>query len=93
MEKRVKLIVGLACVAAVTLAMSTTSQANLLVDPGAELEITAPNPNPTGLPGWSFFGGAGFLTTPNAHTGTNVVLTPGGGGGYSVPGAFQNIPV
>jgi hypothetical protein len=92
MEKRVKLIVGLACVAAVTLAMSTTSRANLLVDPGAEQEISAPNPNPTGLPGWSFFGGAGFLTTPNAHTGTNVVLTPGGGGGYSVPGAYQNIP-
>jgi hypothetical protein len=73
--------------------MSTTSKAqNLLTDPGAEQEITAPNPNPTAIPGWSFFSGAQFLTTPNAHTGTNVVDLPGGGGGYSVPGAFQNVP-
>jgi hypothetical protein len=90
MEKRVSLV--LVCVAICAL-VSTTSKANLLTDPGAEQEISAPNPNPTGIPGWSFFGGSAFLTTPSlAHSGTNVVDEPGGGGGYSVPGAFQNIP-
>jgi hypothetical protein len=88
MEKRVSIL--LVCLAISTLAISTTSKANLLADPGAEQELSAPNPNPTGLPGWSFFNGAQFLTTPNAHTGTNVIYTPDNGGGYSVPGAFQN---
>jgi hypothetical protein len=92
MEKRVKILSGIACVAAFTLAMSTTSRAQnvLLADPGAEQELSAPNPNPLGQAGWAFFGGATFLTTPFAHGGTNVVETPGGAGGYSVPGAFQN---
>ena len=89
MEKRVSLV--LVCVAICAL-VSTTSKANLLTDPGAEQEISAPNPNPTAIPGWAFYNGASFLTTVNAHSGTNVVYTPGGGGGYSVPGAFQNFP-
>lgn len=89
MEKRVSIL--LVCVAICAL-VSTTSRANLLVDPGAEQETSAPNPNPTGLPGWSMFGGAAFLTTPLAHSGTNVIDEPGGGGGYSVPGTFQNFP-
>jgi hypothetical protein len=90
MEKRVKVLTSLACAVAFALAMSTTSRAqNLLTDPGAENEISAPNPNPTGIPGWAFFGGSGFLTTPVAHSGTNVVDMPGGTGGYSVPGAYQ----
>jgi len=89
MEKRVSLV--LVCVAICAL-VSTTSKANLLTDPGAEGEISAPNPNPTAIPGWSFFSGAQFLTTVNAHTGTNVVDLPANGGGYSVPGAFQNFP-
>jgi len=91
MEKRVKILFSLACVGAFTLAMSTTSRAqNLLADPGAEQELTAPNPNPNGLAGWSFFNGTQFLTTGVALGGTNVIDTPAGGGGYSVPGAFQN---
>ncbi len=89
MQKRVSFV--LVCVAICAL-VSTTSRANLLVDPGAEQEISAPNPNPTGLPGWSFGGGSAFLTTPLAHSGTNVIDIPGGGGGYSVPVAYQNIP-
>ena len=89
MEKRVSIL--LVCFAISALVMSTTSRANLLTDPGAEQEISAGNPNPTGIPGWSFFGGAQFLTTPFAHSGTNVVYTPDNGGGYSVPGAYQNI--
>jgi len=90
MEKRVKVLISLASAVAFTLAMSTTSRGqNLLTDPGAEMEISAPNPNPTGVPGWASFGGAGFLTTGAAHSGTNVIVTPGGTGGYSVPGAYQ----
>ena len=89
MEKRVSIL--LVCFAISALVMSSTSRANLLTDPGAEQETTAPNPNPTGIPGWSFFNGAQFLTTGLAHSGTNVVYTPDNGGGYSVPGAFQNV--
>jgi hypothetical protein len=88
MEKRVSIL--LVCVAICALAMPTTSRANLLADPGAEQELSAPNPNPTGSAGWSFFNGTQFLTTGVALGGTNVIDTPAGGGGYSVPGAFQN---
>lgn len=85
MEKRTKLIVGLACVAAFTLSMATTSRANLLADPGAEQGLTAPNPNPTSQVGWSFFNGAGF-STAFALSGTQslALVTQNG-----VPGAFQ----
>jgi hypothetical protein len=71
--------------------MSTTSRAqNVLADPGFEQELSATNPNPNGVAGWANFGGTSFLTTPNAHSGTNVLLTPAGGGGYSVPGTYQD---
>src|SRR5271154_5302880 len=88
MEKRVSIL--LVCFTISALVMSTTSKANLLTDPGAEQEISAPNPNPTAIPGWAFFSGMQFLTTANAHSGTNVIFSPDNGGGYSVPGAFQN---
>lgn len=91
MEKRAKVMLCLVCATAFTLAISTTSRAqNLLADPGAEQELTAPNPNPTGVAGWANFGGTAFLTTPNAHSGTNVIETPGGAGNYSVPGSYQD---
>lgn len=85
MEKRTKLIVGLACVAAFTLSMATSSRANLLTDPGAEQGISAPNPNPTSIPGWSFFNGAGF-SSAFALSGTQslALVTQN-----NVPGAFQ----
>ena len=94
MEKRMKQMLSLACAGVFTLAMAGTSKGQqlpntLLADPGFEQELSAPNPNPTGVAGWAAFGGASFLTTPLAHSGTNVELTPGGGGGYSVPGAYQ----
>ncbi len=61
MEKRVSIV--LARVAICTLAASTTSKAqNFIVDPSFTLGITAPNPNPTGVPGWSEFGGAAIVT-------------------------------
>jgi hypothetical protein len=90
MDKRVKQLLSLACVGVFTLVMAGTSRAqNLLYDPGFEQGLTAPNPNPTGIQGWSTFGGANFLTTPLAHSGTNVMDTPDNGGGYSVPGAYE----
>jgi hypothetical protein len=94
MEKRVKQLLSLACVGVFTLVMTESSRGQqpanvLLADPGAEQELSAPNPNPTGLAGWSFFNGTQFLTTPSALGGTNVIETPSGGGGYSVPGADQ----
>jgi len=90
MEKRVKQLLSLACVGVFTLVLTESSRAqNLLADPGFEQELTAPNPNPTGIAGWASFAGANFLTTPFAHSGTNVMDAPAGAGGYSVPGAYQ----
>ena len=68
---------------------SSAASANLLTDPGFENQTAAPNPNPTLIPGWSTFGGANFLNTPVAHAGSWVMDDPAGGGGYSVPGAYQ----
>jgi hypothetical protein len=75
---------------ALTLTVSTSQAQNLLADPGFELGLTAPNPNPNGVAGWANFGGTAFLTTPLAHSGTAVLDTPDNGGGYSVPGTYQD---
>ncbi len=81
MEKRVSIL--LVCLAISALAMSTTSRANLIVDPGAENATTGAG----GIGCWAFFGGAGF-STDFAHTGTNSIKEAGPGG-FTVPGAFQ----
>lgn len=81
MEKRVSIL--LVCVAICTLAMSTTSKANLLVDPGAENATVGVG----GVGGWSLFNGAVF-STDFAHAGTNSIKEAGPGG-FTVPGAFQ----
>ncbi len=88
MEKRV--LSTLACVAICTLVMSTTSKANLLVDPGFEQGLTAPNPPTAYAQGWSFANPTeSFLTTGLALGGTNVLdLTAFN----SVPLAFQSDP-
>ena len=89
-KTRIRNMAALACVGVFTLAAAESSVAqNLLADPGFELGLTAPNPNLNGVPGWANFG-ASFLTTPLAHSGTNVLLTPGGSGNYSVPGTYQD---
>jgi hypothetical protein len=67
---------------------SSASAQNLLTDPGFEMQISAPNPNPTGIPGWANFGGAQFSQT-YAHTGSWSLWTPDNGGGYNVPGTYQ----
>jgi len=95
MEKRVKQLLSLACAGVFTLVIVGISQAQqlpntLLADPGFEQELTAPNPNPTGIAGWASWNGTQFLTTPLAHSGTNVLYTPDNGGGYSVPGSYQD---
>jgi hypothetical protein len=67
-----------------------TAQAapNMIYDPSFENLLMAPNPNPNGVPGWATFGGATFSST-YAHTGSLGMDTPGGAGGYSVPGAYE----
>jgi hypothetical protein len=68
--------------------MTSSASANLLTDPGFEMQTSAPNPNPTGIPGWGNFGGAQFSQT-YFHTGSWSLWTPDNGGGYNVPGTYQ----
>jgi MYXO-CTERM domain-containing protein len=83
------LVCGGASALALMLSASSAKAQNLLADPGFENQTAAPNPNPTGTPGWGNFGGANFLTTPLAHSGNWVLDTPDNGGGYNVPGTYQ----
>lgn len=85
---QIRNVAALVCAGALSLAQSGNAQ-NLLTDPGFESEISAPNPNPNGTPGWANFGGAQFLPTALAHTGKNVLDMPDNGGGYSVPGSYE----
>jgi hypothetical protein len=87
----IKTMAALAAAGVFTLAAGQSSRAqNLLADPGFELGLTAPNPNPNGLTGWANFNGAAFLNTPLSHSGQYVLDTPDNGGGYSVPGTYQD---
>jgi PEP-CTERM motif len=89
-KTHIKAMVAVACTGVLTLAMAQSSSAqNLLTDPGFEQQISAPNPNPNGVPGWANFGGATFLSTPLAHSGSYVLDTPDNGGGYNVPGSYE----
>ncbi len=78
--------IGIAAVAALT---SSPVQANFIYDPGFELQLEAPNPNPTGVQGWVPFDGAWFFDTPLAHSGNWVMDAPDMGGGWSIPGAYE----
>ncbi|HEX4052653.1 MAG TPA: PEP-CTERM sorting domain-containing protein [Tepidisphaeraceae bacterium] len=82
-------LIGSLSLAIACLAFTSFASANLLTDPGFENQTVAPNPNPTGTPGWANFGGAGFLNTALAHSGSWVLDTPDEGGGYTVPGTYQ----
>jgi hypothetical protein len=82
---KIKTAAALSCIGLLTL---TIQAQNLLTDPGFEGQVTAPNPNPTGVPGWASFGGAQFSTT-YAHSGSESLYTPDNGGGYSVPGSYE----
>jgi hypothetical protein len=84
MEKRVSIL--LVCLAISTLAISTTSKANLLVDPGAEGQVTGAG----GIGGWSLFNGMAFSTN-FAHSGS-WSFNGNGPGGFTVPGDFQTLP-
>ena len=75
--------------AMLTITTQVTQAQSILTDPGFENQTAAPNPDPTGIPGWANFGGANFLQTPLAHSGGWVLDTPDNGGGYSVPGSYQ----
>jgi len=74
---------------ALTCGLASRASANLLTDPGMESQTSAPNPNPTGTPGWANFGGAQFSQT-YFHTGAWSLWTPDNGGGYNVPGTYQD---
>ncbi len=88
---RIKTMAALVSVGVFTLAAEQSSRAqSLLADPGFELGQTAPNPNPDGVTGRANFGGATFLSTALAHSGQYVLDTPDEGGGYSVPGTYQD---
>jgi hypothetical protein len=85
----IRAIAATVCAGALSLTVAqSVSGQNLLTDPGFEGQVTAPNPNPTGVPGWANFGGAAFSTT-YAHSGSWSLYTPDNGGGYSVPGSYQ----
>lgn len=88
MKTQTTLIAGALCAAAFSFSLSSQAQ-NLLADPGFEGQVTAPNPNPTGLAGWANFGGAIFSTN-FSHSGSWSLYTPDNGGGYSVPGSYQD---
>jgi len=88
MKTRQNILGAAMCVAALSLGGLTVQAQNLLTDPGFEGQVSAPNPNPTGTPGWASFGGASFSQT-YAHNGSWSLYTPNNGGGYSVPGAYQ----
>lgn len=68
-------------------AATMSAHANLLVDPGAESQISTPNPATGYGQGWSLFNGAAFSTTV-AQSGT-WSMACNGPGGFSVPGAYQ----
>jgi hypothetical protein len=87
-KNQLKTAAAMACVGLLTLTVQSGKAQNLLTDPGFEGQITAPNPNPTGVPGWANFNGAQFSQT-YAHSGSWSLYTPDSGGGYSVPGSYQ----
>jgi hypothetical protein len=87
MHKRVRATMSAGCIAVFTLALPALSKANLLIDPGAELGISTPNPATGYGQGWSFFNG-GTFSMDVAHSGS-WSLKDVGGGGFSVPGDYQ----
>ena len=94
MEKRGQLILGLACVAVLTLATATMSMANVLANPGFETDAISGNPPTNATTGWGQGGPAGaVLTSSNppdpVHPGGIGSLQLNAGGGFSVPVAFQ----
>ncbi|HEV2320316.1 MAG TPA: hypothetical protein VGV18_11230, partial [Verrucomicrobiae bacterium] len=75
-KNHIRAIAATVCAGAVSLVVAqSVSGQNLLADPGFEGQVTAPNPNPTGVPGWANFGGATFSMT-YAHSGSWSLYTP-----------------
>jgi hypothetical protein len=80
---------GIGMTAVLALTSLTACAQNLLTDPNFASETSAPNPNPTGIPGWANFGGATFASPSFAIGSPNSLYTPDNGGGYNVPGSYQ----
>jgi hypothetical protein len=84
----IKLIMSAGCAAIFTIALPSVSKAtNILIDPGAELQTSTPNPATGYGQGWALFNGAAF-SQDVARTGTWSIKNSGGGG-FSVPGDYQ----
>lgn len=88
MNTRKNILGAAICLSVLSLGGLSLQAQNLITDPGFEGQVSAPNPNPTGIPGWANFNGASFSTT-YAHSGNYSLYTPAGSGGYSVPGSYQ----
>jgi hypothetical protein len=89
MKTRQNILGAAICLSVLALGGLSGQAQNLITDPGFEGQITAPNPNPNGVPGWANFNGANFSQT-YAHSGSWSLFTPDNGGGYSVPGSYQD---
>jgi hypothetical protein len=88
MHRRIQVIMSAACVAIFAIALPSASKAtNILVDPGAELQTSTPNPATGYGQGWALFNGAAF-SQDVARTGT-WSIKDSGGGNFSVPGDYQ----
>jgi hypothetical protein len=84
----IQAIMSAGCAAIFTIALPSVSNAtNILIDPGAELQTSTPNPATAYGQGWALFNGAGF-SMDVARTGSWSIKNAGGGG-FSVPGDYQ----
>ncbi len=91
--KRNRLAQTAILVSATVLAIATPAMANLLVNPGFETDAVLNNPPVPGATGWTAFNGAQTASSPTDPTRTGIgSLILAGGGGFSVPGAFQTFP-
>lgn len=91
MQSSIKIIgIGITMAAAVAFTAPTAHAQNLLADPNFLNETVAPNPNPNGVAGWANFNGAAFASPSFAMGSPNALYTPDNGGGYSVPGTYQD---
>lgn len=84
----IQIIMSAGCVAIFALALPSVSNAsNILVDPGAELQTSTPNPATGYGQGWALFNGAAF-SNDFAHSGT-FSIKDAGNGNFQVPGDYQ----
>ena len=83
----------LAGIAAVALFANAVSAANVLTNPGFETDAVLNAAPVPGATGWNAFNGAATASANSSPTHSGIgSLVLSGGGGFSVPGAFQTFP-